>query len=136
MKKNREVQLVMDAFRDAGCEITDTVRCAVSHGLKQIRIEKHEERKRQAGQTCRRPANSTKGGENMNCPKLVIATDGYATAALLDGVLIGPGIEKLEFLADGGESKIRIMDLDVKHASLSGGAEKFTKFMEKLAEND
>lgn len=48
----------------------------------------------------------------MEMPKLVIATNGKSTMALLDGVVIGPGIRRLEFSADGNngaKSTIRLL---------------------------
>lgn len=45
MKRSREEQIVLDALQGVGCDVTDTVKRAVSDGLKQIRREKFEERK-------------------------------------------------------------------------------------------
>lgn len=76
----------------------------------------------------------------MKFPKLVIASDGYCTGVLLDGVFIGQGIERLDFSTQNknGEmaSTIRILDLDVKAASLASDTEKFYKFFCGLAEKD
>lgn len=58
----------------------------------------------------------------MEFPKLVIASDGHCTGALIDGISIGKGIKRLEFSADGegGQAKgtIRVLELDVAQASL------------------
>lgn len=73
-------------------------------------------------------------------PKLVIASNGRCTGALLDGVFIGEGIKQLDFSTQdkNGDlaSTIRIMDLDVQAVSLSRDTEKFTEFLERLAEKD
>ena len=77
----------------------------------------------------------------MNYPKLVIASDGERTAAILDGVFIGSGIERLEFSTEeSGKScpggVIRLMEISVSTARLETGetAKKhFTEFMKKLA---
>lgn len=73
----------------------------------------------------------------MNFPKLVIASNGEQTAVLLDGIFIGSGIERLDFSTENeaGEMKstIRIMDLDVRRASLEPNTEKFSEFLEKTA---
>lgn len=76
----------------------------------------------------------------MEFPKLVIASDGHCTGALLDGVFIGQGIEQLDFSAHGKDgapkSTIRILDLDVKTAKLKTGEEaktRFTEFMGNLS---
>lgn len=47
MKKNREEQIVLDALRCAGCDITEQVSSSVSSALRQIRREKYEERAEQ-----------------------------------------------------------------------------------------
>lgn len=74
----------------------------------------------------------------MNFPKFVMASDGTHTGLLLDGVFIGQGVQRLDFSTENkeGEPKatIRIMDLDVRSASLERGEEKFSEFLEKLAE--
>ena len=76
----------------------------------------------------------------MEFPKLVIASDGYCTGALLDGVFISQGIGRLDFSTqdENGEAKssIRILDLDVKRAKLIAGEKaknEFAEFMESLA---
>ncbi len=47
MKRRREEKILLDALHGAGCDVTDTIKCSVSAGLKQIRREKFEERKLQ-----------------------------------------------------------------------------------------
>lgn len=70
----------------------------------------------------------------MNYPKFVIASDGYSTGVLLDGVFIGKGVERIEFVADGKskEAKIRVLELDVKKATLEKDESKFAEFMDGL----
>lgn len=73
----------------------------------------------------------------MEAPKLVIATNGESTMALLDGIVIGPGIRRLEFSVDGSngaKSTIRVLDLDVESVCLSSDKEQFRKFVEHLGE--
>lgn len=65
----------------------------------------------------------------MSKPKLVIATDGIKTAAVLDGILIGEGIRKLDFSTEGAEGDMRstlhVLDLDVRRARLSTDTSQF-----------
>ena len=53
----------------------------------------------------------------MSVPKLIIASDGDHTAAVLDGILIGQGIERLDFSTENKngdkEGTLRILDLNV-----------------------
>lgn len=74
----------------------------------------------------------------MEFPKLVIATDGRRTAALLDGIFIGKGIMRLDFSSENEDgdmkSTIRILDLDVDSVELSTDPARFVEFMERLAE--
>lgn len=73
----------------------------------------------------------------MEAPKLVIATNGGSTMALLDGIVIGPGIKRLEFCADGcngAKSTIRVLELDVESVHLSTDKEGFRKFAKHLGE--
>lgn len=71
-----------------------------------------------------------------NLPRLVIVSNGNFTSAWLNGVHIGQGIRRLEFLAehDGKEAKstIRVMDLDVQKAKFSTDKEQFMRFMDIL----
>lgn len=73
----------------------------------------------------------------MKFPKLVIATDGYYTGVLLDGVFIGQGIERLDFSTENKdgemESTIHIMDLNVKNTRFEK-KEKFREFFDGIAE--
>lgn len=75
----------------------------------------------------------------MDFPKLVIASDGHSTGALLDGVFIGKGIERLEFSSENKDGKptstLRLLDLDVGLASLEIESEThgFSKLMEGMA---
>lgn len=59
----------------------------------------------------------------MNKPKLIIASDGNYTAAVIDGIVIGRGISRLDFSTESKdgemESTLHILDLDVKRAELS-----------------
>lgn len=72
----------------------------------------------------------------MKFPKLVIASNGHHTAALIDGVFIGKGIERLDFSSetkDGEmESTIRVMDLNVEHVKMLA-AKDFDRFMEAMS---
>lgn len=76
----------------------------------------------------------------MKFPKLVIASDGYCTGVLLDGVFLGHGIERLDFSTEdkgGGMcNTIRIMDLDVRYVSMKEGPEDFCKFLERVAKTE
>lgn len=58
----------------------------------------------------------------MNEPKLIIATNGEQTMALIDGVTIGAGIQRLDFSTENKDGEIkstlRILDLDVGRAEL------------------
>jgi hypothetical protein len=69
----------------------------------------------------------------MNRPKLIIASDGNRTMALLDGVIIGAGIRQLDFstegTSEGMRSTIRILDLDVDRAELSTDTSEFIKWV-------
>lgn len=77
---------------------------------------------------------------NMNYPKLVIASDGTHTGVLLDGVFIGQGIQRLDFSArsEDGKTKsaIRILDLDVEAVRLERDTERFSKFLYGIAEEE
>lgn len=68
----------------------------------------------------------------MKSSKCMIATDGNHTIAYLDGVCIGSGIERLEFLADATGSKIRLMDVDIGNAELTQGTEQFEAFLNAM----
>lgn len=57
----------------------------------------------------------------METPNLVILSNGYETAAILDGAVIGRGIENIAFTASGGAGRIRLMDIDVEKVSISFG---------------
>lgn len=70
----------------------------------------------------------------MKTSKCMIATDGNCTIAYLDGVCIGSGITRLEFLAEGTESKIRLLDIDIKNAELTQGPERFEAFLNAMEE--
>lgn len=74
----------------------------------------------------------------MNFPKFVLASDGRHTVVLLDGVFIGQGIQRLDFSTEGKggdmKSTIRIMDLDIENASLERGEERFSEFLESMAQ--
>lgn len=69
----------------------------------------------------------------MRFPKLVIASDGYSTGVLLDGVFLGQGIKRIEFSAEGGESTVRVLDIDIKNLSKLGGEEEFSEFLESTS---
>lgn len=74
----------------------------------------------------------------MKYPKLVIATDGRHTGALLDGVFIGSGIRRLDFSTENEDGKmkgsIRILDLDIDSVTLDRGTAEFEDFIGKLAD--
>lgn len=65
----------------------------------------------------------------MSSPKLIIATDGRCTKAILDGIMIGDGIQRLDFSTENrdGErrSVLRILDLDIERAKLSASNQEF-----------
>ena len=52
--------------------------------------------------------------------KLIIASDGDRTAVVLDGVLLGKGVERIDFSTDSetGKAVIRMMDIDVSHLEI------------------
>lgn len=58
----------------------------------------------------------------MEYPKLVIASDGHRTVVLLDGVLLGRGIGRVDFSSEdkNGEMKptIHFLDVDVAAAKV------------------
>lgn len=54
MKRRREGEIMFGAFQKAGCEITGDVGKAISDGLRQIRRERHEERRAQKDKSRRK----------------------------------------------------------------------------------
>ena len=54
-------------------------------------------------------------------PNLVILSNGYETAAILDGAVIGRGIENIAFTASGGAGRILLLDIDFGKVSFSFG---------------
>lgn len=44
MKRKREEEIMLDALRGSGCDVTAAIKKAVSDGLRQIRRERYEER--------------------------------------------------------------------------------------------
>lgn len=76
----------------------------------------------------------------MNFPKLVIASNGRCTGALLDGVFIGRGIQRIDFSTENNhgtmKSTIRIMDLDVDAVELSRDVSQFEGFIKRLADTE
>lgn len=69
----------------------------------------------------------------MSVPKLIIASDGDHTAAVLDGILIGQGIERLDFSTENKngdkEGTLRILDLNVGRVKLSTDLSPFMKWV-------
>ncbi len=69
----------------------------------------------------------------MSVPKLIIASDGDRTAAVIDGILIGQGIERLDFSTENKngdkEGTLRILDLNVGRAKLSTDLSPFMKWV-------
>lgn len=69
----------------------------------------------------------------MSFPKLIIATDGNCTKALLDGIAIGSGIRRLDFSTEdsSGErrSVLRVLDLDIERAKLSANSQEFMDWL-------
>jgi len=67
----------------------------------------------------------------MNTPRLLIASDGEKTAVLIDGVIIGQGIERLDFTTEP-EPTISVMNLSVKHVKIDkdGSIEKLLFLVE------
>ena len=69
----------------------------------------------------------------MSVPKLIIASDGDHTAAVLDGILIGQGIERLDFSTENKngdkEGTLRILDLNVGRVKLSTHLSPFKKWV-------
>jgi len=75
----------------------------------------------------------------MDTPKLVIATDGRKTAAMLDGIVIGCGIERLDFSTSSrnGDTKptIHILDLDVDAVKLSADTDSFMDMLRETKDS-
>lgn len=73
----------------------------------------------------------------MEFPKLMIASTGEYTIALLDDVTICEGIKRLDFSTENKDGKmrstLRILDLDIQDAKLFKGAEKFSDFLECIS---
>lgn len=69
----------------------------------------------------------------MDFPKLVVASYGRETAILLDGKMIGPGVETVELHAEGATATLNITGIDVAHFRF-GDALDFKKFCEIIAE--
>lgn len=44
MKRKREEEIMFDALRGSGCDVTAVIKKAVSDGLRQIRMERYEDR--------------------------------------------------------------------------------------------
>ena len=69
----------------------------------------------------------------MSVPKLIIASDGDHTAAVLDGILIGQGIERRDFSTENKngdkEGTLRILDLNVGRVKLSTDLSPFMKWV-------
>ena len=51
----------------------------------------------------------------MEYPKLAIFSDGESTAVLLDGVLFGVGIGRVDLSATCGKVVVSLTDIDVSH---------------------
>lgn len=69
----------------------------------------------------------------MKFPKLVIASDGETTAALLDGKMIGRGVGKIEMVAEGAAVTLNITGIDVATCKLQSEAD-FIDLFGKLTE--
>lgn len=69
----------------------------------------------------------------MNFPKLVIASSGEKAAILLDGKMIGQGVEGEEFRTEGATTTLNITGVDVAHFQF-GGTMDFMKFCEIITE--
>ena len=70
----------------------------------------------------------------MKFPKLVIASNGKRTFVVLDGVAIGRGIERLEFVAGKDDQPtIRILDIDVYTAEVETDSTAVMKMLEAIA---
>lgn len=70
--------------------------------------------------------------------KTAIISDGNRTALFLDGVLIGKGIQKLEFSTEDrngkGSATVRLLEINVRLAEVLTGTEATERLFECLQE--
>lgn len=67
-------------------------------------------------------------------PKLMIISNGKQTAALLDGAFLGKQIPKMEFVADGDDVRLRLVDIDVDSFRMEHGVDAFEEAVREFAE--
>lgn len=69
----------------------------------------------------------------MKKPKLVIASDGRNTALALDGVVLGRGIERMEFVA-GGDTlpAIRLLEINIAASNVMVGPDSLDEMLEAM----
>lgn len=68
----------------------------------------------------------------MKTAKLVIASDGRKSAALIDGVMIGVGVDGISLDVQSGSAKLSITGIDVKRFH-AGNEEDFERFCAGLS---
>lgn len=72
--------------------------------------------------------------QSQKYPKLMIVSNGKRTAALLDGAFLGKQIPKMEFVADGNDVRLRLVDIDVDSFRMERGADAFEEAVREFAE--
>ena len=72
--------------------------------------------------------------QSQKYPKLMIISNGKRTAALLDGAFLGKQIPKMEFVADGNDVRLRLVDIDVDSFRMEHGVESFEEAVREFAE--
>ena len=72
--------------------------------------------------------------QSQKYPKLMIVSNGKRTAALLDGAFLGKQIPKMEFVADGDDVRLRLVDIDVDSFRMEHGVDAFEEAVRELAE--
>lgn len=72
--------------------------------------------------------------QSQKYPKLMIISNGKRTAALLDGAFLGKQIPKMEFVADGNDVRLRLVDIDVDSFRMEHGVDAFEEAVREFAE--
>lgn len=72
--------------------------------------------------------------QSQKYPKLMIVSNGKRTAALLDGAFLGKQIPKMEFVADGNDVRLRLVDIDVDSFRMEHGVDAFEEAVREFAE--
>lgn len=72
--------------------------------------------------------------QSQKYPKLMIVSNGKRTAALLDGAFLGKRIPKMEFVADGDDVRLRLVDINVDSFRMEHGVDAFEEAVREFAE--